>query len=196
MIIVGLTGGIGSGKTTATTFFKDKGVPVYIADDAAKQQLASNADVIKKVITLLGDAAYKNVKGLIVPDKTFIAGKVFKDKQLLEQLNAIIHPAVRSDFLDWVSKQRASYIIYEAAILLESGSSDLCDYIILVYTSLENRISRVINRDNVSRAQVLERISNQWQDIRRLEHAHFVIINEYHNELSIQVNKIHDILLK
>lgn len=196
MLIVGLTGGIGSGKSTVATYFKNKGVAVYIADDASKEILATDSNVQKQVIDLLGKKAYRVNSGILEPDKKYIAAQVFNDKLLLEKLNAILHPAVSVHFAKWLDKQTTAYVIYEAAILLESGSSALCDYIILVTAPLSMRIERVIKRDASNIEQVKSRLNNQWTDKQRLPFAHFVILNEDINKISIQIDRIHDILLK
>ena len=118
MIKVGLTGGIGSGKTTISKMFKALEVPVYIADDAGKMLMDTSAEIRNQIIELLGEESYQDD----IPNRSFIAAKVFQDKKLLEQLNAIIHPAVARHFKQWLAKQSSVYIIYEAAILFEKGS--------------------------------------------------------------------------
>ena len=170
MKIVGLTGGIGSGKTTVAGFFKDLGIPVYIADDAGKRLLAENSDIREKVSELLGVAAYNEQ----VPDRKYIANKVFKDKDLLEKLNAIIHPAVASDFQDWVSKQTSEYIIYEAAILFEAGGYKKCDLSILVTAPHELKIGRLQKRDDSTVEEIEARMGHQWPDEKKAKLADFL----------------------
>jgi dephospho-CoA kinase len=196
MITVGLTGGIGSGKTTVAKRFKDLGVPVYITDEASKEILATDLDVRNKIKILLGDDAFVNKDDTEIPDKAYIASRVFRDKVLLKGLNAIMHPAVRKDFHTWLSKQRSKYVIYEAAILLESGGYDLCDYIIMVTAPLETRMQRVMSRDKVAMQDVRARMDNQWSERKKLDYAHFVIVNEDIHKLPVQINRIHEILLK
>ncbi len=183
MIKVGLTGGIGSGKTTISKMFKEIGVPVYIADDAGKELMDTSAKIREKIVQLLGESSYSGNK----PNRPFIASKVFKDKALLEQLNAIIHPAVASHFKNWLSKQSSVYIIYEAAILFEKGSHKNFDFSILVTAPKETRIQRVLKRDNTSREQIEARMNNQWSDEKKIELADFVIKNEEIEESKKQV---------
>jgi dephospho-CoA kinase len=197
MKIIGLTGGIGSGKSTVANEFKSLGVPVFIADDASKRLMATDQEVIKKVISLLGEEAYDfdHDEGFL-PNKKYIARKVFNDKKLLTSLNAIMHPAVRNYFKEWVLKQNYPYLIYEAAILFESSSHKLCHQVILVTVNKEERIRRVMSRDNVSREQVMARIQNQWTDKEKLEFSDFVIINDNLQKIPAFVKSIHEVLLK
>ena len=156
-MIVGLTGGIGSGKTTVAKMFMELGVPVYLADVEAKKLLAENTEVQKKVIDILGEQAYKNEE----PDRAYIAEKVFKNKNLLTSLNKIIHPAVKIHFENWYASQNAPYVLKEAAILFESGSYKDCNAIITVTAPEEIRINRVILRDKTTEEAVRARMQNQ-----------------------------------
>ena len=192
MKIVGLTGGIGSGKTTVAGFFKDLGIPVYIADDAGKRLLAENSDIREKVSELLGVAAYNEQ----VPDRKYIANKVFKDKDLLEKLNAIIHPAVASDFQDWVSKQTSEYIIYEAAILFEAGGYKKCDLSILVTAPHELKIGRLQKRDESTVEEIEARMGHQWPDEKKAKLADFLIENKDLQQTKQEVSDIHIQILK
>ena len=192
MKIVGLTGGIGSGKTTVAGFFKDLGIPVYIADDAGKRLLAENSDIREKVSKLLGVAAYNEQ----VPDRKYIANKVFKDKDLLEKLNAIIHPAVASDFQDWVSKQASEYIIYEAAILFEAGGYKKCDLSILVTAPHELKIGRLQKRDDSTVEEIEARMGHQWPDEKKAKLADFLIENKDLQQTKQEVSDIHIQILK
>ncbi|MFV9485116.1 dephospho-CoA kinase [Christiangramia sp. ASW11-125] len=192
MKIVGLTGGIGSGKTTVAGFFKDLGIPVYIADDAGKRLLAENSDIREKVSKLLGVAAYNEQ----VPDRKYIANKVFKDKDLLEKLNAIIHPAVASDFQDWVSKQTSEYIIYEAAILFEAGGYKKCDLSILVTAPQELKIGRLQKRDDSTVEEIEARMGHQWPDEKKAKLADFLIENKDLQQTKQEVSDIHIQILK
>lgn len=196
MITVGLTGGIGSGKTTVAKRYKDLGVPVYIADEASKEILATDLDARNKIKILLGDGAFIKIDNAEIPDKAYIASSVFQDKSLLKGLNAIMHPVVRKDFHRWLSTQHSTYVIYEAAILLESGGYDLCDYIIMVTAPLDTRMQRVMSRDKVAMQDVRARMDNQWSEQKKLDYAHFVIVNEDIHKLDVQINRIHQILLK
>ena len=192
MLKVGLTGGIGSGKTTISNMFKELGVPVYIADDAGKKLMDTSAEIREQIIRLLGDESYNNNK----PNRSFIAAKVFRDKNLLKDLNSIIHPAVAKDFNKWLSVQSSTYIVYEAAILFESDSYKNFDYNILVTAPKETRIKRVLKRDNTTREQIVARMNNQWNDEKKKHLANFLIKNEDMEESKQQVIELNDIILK
>jgi dephospho-CoA kinase len=197
MNTVGLTGGIGSGKSSIAREFKNLGIPIFIADDVSKHLLATDIQVIESVKILIGEESYyKDEKGSLVPDKKHIASKVFNNLILLESLNKILHPAVRLYFKKWLLLQNSPYIIYEAAILFESNGHVLCDYIISVNAGIEERIKRVMQRDHVKREEVESRIHNQWSDAQRIELSDFVIINKDFQKMSLFVRSIHEVLLK
>ena len=188
--IIGLTGGIGSGKTTVANHFRVAGIPVYIADDEARKIMQSdeiNAEIKKK----FGDTVFDN--GILNREK--LSGIVFNDPEKLKLLNAIIHPAVKKHFSSWILNQKnAPYIIYEAAILFESGSYKDCDIIITVTAPLELRIQRVIQRDKTTRENVLSRINMQWNDEKRIDKSDFVIENDTTEIAKSAVDKILKIL--
>lgn len=171
--IIGLTGGIGSGKSSIAKHIESLGIPVYIADTEAKKIL-DTADVIAKVIALFGDDILENGK----IDRKKIAELVFQDPEKLKKYNAIIHPEVYLHFQNWV-KQYNNYplVVKEAAILFESGSYKDCDKIILVTAPKENRIQRVMKRDAVTREAVEQRMSHQWDDETKKSMSDFVIEN-------------------
>ncbi|WP_306568258.1 dephospho-CoA kinase [Flavobacterium lindanitolerans] len=171
--IIGLTGGIGSGKSSIAKHIESLGIPVYIADTEAKKIL-DTADVIAKVIALFGDDILENGK----IDRKKIAALVFQDPEKLKKYNAIIHPEVYLHFQNWV-KQHNNYplVVKEAAILFESGSYKDCDKIILVTAPKENRIQRVMKRDAVTRKAVEQRMSHQWDDETKKSMSDFVIEN-------------------
>jgi dephospho-CoA kinase len=197
MNIVGLTGGIGSGKSTIAREFKNLRIPIFIADDVSKHLLATDIHVIESVKTLIGEESYyKDENGTSVPDKKHIASKVFNNSILLESLNKILHPAVRLYFEKWLILQNSPYIIYEAAILFESNGHVLCDYVILVTAGIEERIKRVMQRDHVKREEVEFRLNNQWSDAQRIELSDFVVINTDFQKTSLFVRSIHEVLLK
>lgn len=193
-MVVGLTGGIGSGKSTVANFFKAfNNVAVYIADKEAKKLMANSQTIKTKLIALFGEKAYVNN----ILNRDFISAIVFKDKQKLKQLNAIVHPEVKKHFKVFVSQNKnKAYIIYESAILFESNSQDQFDVVISVYLDLESRIKRVIARDNTSRKKVLARINNQWKDAKKSLLSHYLITNTVLEDTKIQVNSIHKILTK
>ena len=192
MIVVGLTGGIGSGKTTVAGFFKDKGVPVYIADDAGKRLLETSEEIREKVIALIGDEAYTGK----TPQRKHIASVVFNDSEKLEALNKIIHPAVAIDFETWKSKQNSAYVLYEAAILFEAGGYKKCDVNILVTASKAEKIKRLQKRDNSSIEEIEARMAKQWSDEQKKKLADFEIENHDLALTKSRVNELHEILLK
>lgn len=192
MKIVGLTGGIGSGKSTVAKIFQHLGVPVYIADEEAKKLMHAPA-VVQKINSLLGESSY--VEGVL--NRPYIASKVFRDQNLLNRLNAIVHPEVKKHFKEWLKKQEGTYVIKEAAILFENGSYKDCDKTILVTASEPERISRVMQRDRVSENEVKERIKNQWPDAKKVKLADLVIENSNGiDELTKKTESIHAELLK
>lgn len=192
MKIVGLTGGIGSGKTTVAGFFKELEIPVYIADDAGKRLLATSEEIKQKVIGLFGKESYTNDG----PNRKFIASQVFNDKEKLQQLNQIIHPAVAKDFEAWLKEQNSEYIIYEAAILFESGGYQKCDLSILVTAPKKLRIQRLQKRDESSIEEIEARMNNQWSDEKKMKLADFLIKNEELTQTKLRVKHIHTEILK
>jgi dephospho-CoA kinase len=171
--IIGLTGGIGSGKTTIAQYFKSLGVPIYIADEEAKK-LLDNSAVKKKIKEIFGEFVFEN--NTISKEK--LASIVFQNPQKLSELNAIIHPAVKKHFQFWVANhQNEPIVIKEAAILFESGSNQDCDKIITVVAPLETRIQRVIERDKTSKEAIIDRIKNQWTDEMRMAKSDYIIDN-------------------
>jgi dephospho-CoA kinase len=192
MKVIGLTGGIGSGKTTVANMFKKLGVPVYIADDEAKKLMHSDS-VKEKVIDLFGEEAYIDNE----LNRKYISSFVFKDKKLLEKLNHIVHPEVGKHFDDWLKKQMGIYVIKEAAILFENGNYKQCDKTILVISDEQKRIARVVQRDNTTNEKVVNIIENQWTDNQKIKLADFVIENNSDLEsLKVKVYTIHEELIK
>ena len=191
-MVVGLTGGIGTGKSTALKMFASLGVPVYQADVEAKNIMVNSVKVKVDIINLLGEQSYQN-KEL---NRSYIAQQVFNNKKLLQQLNAIVHPAVYKHFKDFVIQQKSPYLVYENAILYENNSEQLCDKIIVVAADLEDRIARVIKRDAVSREDVLARMKNQWTQEDKIKKADYVIYNHNLKDLKIEVEALHQQLLK
>jgi dephospho-CoA kinase len=186
-MIVGLTGGIGSGKTTVANLFNDLGVPIYVTDVAAKRIMISDVAVIESIKMLLGNEAYLKANEL---NTNYISSKVFKNKSLLKELNSIVHPAVAKDFLTWYDIQNSDFVIKESAILFESGSYKSCKYVITVTAPLEDRINRVIKRDGVTKKQVLLRIMNQLNDEDKIDRSNFIINNKSLDKTKLQVEKI------
>ena len=192
MKIIGLTGGIGSGKSTVLQFFQELGVTVYIADVEAKKLMNSDDELIKEIKILFGNAAYENGK----LNRDYIASIVFKNKEKLNELNKLVHPKVRAHFKNFIAKSQAEIIIYEAAILFESGSDKLCDFIITVTSDLEDRIERVVKRDGISRKQIANRIQHQLEDDIKIKKSHFVIRNNNLLATKSQVKTIFQLILK
>lgn len=171
--IIGITGGIGSGKTTAAKYFEALGFPLYNSDQRARMIQNNNPEVIQAIKNVFGDESYTS-EGM---NRPYIASKTFKDKELLQQLNAIVHPAVFKDFKDWIEQQNTDFVIKEAAILIESGSYKDCDLIISVIADQEIRINRTIERDGLTREQVEARMKNQLSDEERKEYSDYIIDN-------------------
>ncbi|MRH99845.1 dephospho-CoA kinase [Kriegella sp. EG-1] len=192
MKLVGLTGGIGSGKTTVAKMFEKLGVPIYNSDKEAKKLMNSSKVLRSSIIDLFGKEAY-NKKKL---NRSYIAEKVFGDKELLQNLNAIVHPAVRQHFKDWASRQESSYVIQEAAIIFEQNNHDFYDKVILVTAPKSIRIERVLQRDsNLDSAQIELRMANQLSDSEKIKLTDFVIENVELKTTEEQVLAIHEILL-
>ena len=190
---VGLTGGIGSGKTTiANLFALHFSIPTYIADTKAKELVANNKQLQQEIVALLGEEAF--VEGRY--NTSFVAQEVFSNKEKLDKLNAIIHPYVQQDFLQWKQSQQAPYVIKEAAILFESGSYRDCDFIIMVTAPLEERIKRVMLRDKIDRETVEKRIKNQWNDEKKIELSTFVIENRDIDKNLDKIEIIHSKIVK
>ncbi|WP_264529843.1 dephospho-CoA kinase [Flavobacterium sp. N502540] len=171
--IIGLTGGIGSGKTTIANYFAEMGVPLYIADDEAKKVMQSEK-IVQQIKLAFGDSLFEND----VLNRAKLAEIVFNDADKLAALNAIVHPAVKEDFELWLLKNKKyHYVIYEAAILFESGRYKDCDVIVTVTAPEEIRIERVVKRDKTTREQVISRMKMQWDDEKRISLSNFVINN-------------------
>jgi len=187
MIKLGITGGIGSGKSTVSEIFSLCGVPVYIADVESKRLVATSPVIRKKLIHLFGEELYAG--GVL--NKPLLASHIFNDKKKLETVNTIIHPEVGNDFSQWI-QQHSQYeiVAHEAAILFESGFDKLMDKIVMVYTPLEIRIQRTIQRDNISREKVLERIQNQMPDEEKAKLSDYIIVNDNTKSLIEQVTSV------
>lgn len=192
MKIIGLTGGIGSGKSTVLNFFKELGAETFIADVEAKKLMVSNVELVQQITDLFGKKAYLNNQ----LNREFIASIVFKDKTKLKALNELVHPKVRESFNNFVKKSSSELIIYEAAILFESGSDAICDYIITVTASVNDKINRIVKRDNVSKEQIKARMENQLNDEIKIRKSDFVVINSELKSTKVQVNTIFELLLK
>ena len=192
MKIVGLTGGIGSGKTTVAKMFEALGVPVYIADIEAKKLLNTSKVLKRKLIALFGNEAY-NENGL---NRAFIASKVFKNSSLLNSMNAIVHPAVAKHFLKWLKKQNSAYVIKEAAIIFEHQNESNYDLIITVTANINERIKRIIKRDNTTLTHIQSIMSHQLTDDEKIKKSNYVIVNDNLSDTKLQVEKLHKKILQ
>ena len=190
-MIVGLTGGIGSGKTTVAKQFKSLGVPVYIADEEAKKLMNRSKVIKRKLMQLFGEQAYTNGE----LNRPFIANIIFNDTSYLEKMNAIVHPRVGRHFEKWVLKQDAPYVIKEVAILFENGTYKLYDYIITVVAPMEARMERLLRRDDTTKEKIEAIIKNQWTDDQKVTLSDFVIENIDLQDTLDKVNEIHKKLL-
>ena len=191
MIIVGLTGGIGSGKTTVADFFVELGVPVYNSDEEAKKIMISSKLVKKAIITLLGRKAYKGKK----LNKKYISEEIFNNASLLKKMNGIVHPAVQNDFVEWAQKQNAPYVIQETALIFENSKQDFYDFIILVTAPEKQRLERVVRRDGASKKSVLNRLKNQLEDDKKIPYSDYVLENIELPKTKLKVEAIHNALL-
>jgi len=189
---IGLTGGIGSGKTTVARVFEVLGIPVYYADDAARRIMNEDEDLKREVIRLFGDQAYIN--GTL--NREFVASIVFSDKKKLAALNALVHPATIRNSNQWMKCQTASYAIREAALIFESGVQGQLDYVIGVSAPHELRIQRAMQRDNLTRQQVQDRMDRQINETIKLKLCDFVIVNDGETAVIPQVLKLHEKLLQ
>ena len=189
--IIGLTGGIGSGKSTVAKMFEKLGVPIYISDEKARF-LMENSDVIKKrIVKLFGVNAYHDNS----LNRSFIASKVFNNSILLSKLNAIVHPEVKIDFEYWLSKQKSVYVIKEVAILFETNSQSNFDYIISVVAPLKDRVKRIIKRGRQSESDVLSIIKNQLPDSDKIKLSDFVIFNDLISNTETEILNLHNKIL-
>lgn len=187
MIKIGLTGGIGAGKTEITKIFKILGIPVYYSDLQSKIIINSDLDIINKLKSRFGDNIYINNH----LDSKKLGEIVFNSSNELDYLNKIIHPAVEKDFDDWIKIQNSKYVIKEAAILFESGTYKKLDKIISVISTSEIRIKRVIKRDKVSKNVVIQRINKQISDVEKIKLSDYLIYNNEKVLVVPQVMEIH-----
>ena len=188
---LGITGGIGSGKTSVCRVFNALGIPVFSADPAAKEILENDKGLISRINSIAGKDLYSG--GSL--DRMELAALIFNDIILLEKVNALVHPLVIDQFKVWEKEQTAPYVIMEAAILFESGASKLVDRIATVIAPTEERIDRVIHRNRLSREQVLERMKNQIDDEVKIKLSDYVIYNSENDMIIPPILKIHEDIL-
>ena len=192
MLKVGITGGIGSGKTAVSEVFSSLGISIYSADERARSITATDPEVQKEIISLFGGELFNSDNEL---NRSKLAELVFNDSESLENLNHIIHPRVRADFTNWVAEQTSEYIIKEAAILIENGAHKELDALILVTADRDQRIERVMKRDGVERESVIQRMNNQLDDKDKKEYATYTINNNNDQLVIQQVLEIHEDLI-
>lgn len=192
MIIVGLTGGIGSGKTTIAKQFVSLGIPVYIADEEAKKLMTKSKVIKRKLIQLFGNEVYIDNQ----LNKKLIANIIFNDKSYLQRMNTIVHPKVANHFKSWVLKQQSPYVIKEVAILFENDGYKQCDFTITVVAPKALRIERLLKRDATTKANIEAIMKNQWTDDEKIKLSNYVIHNINIEEANNQVIEIHNKILK
>ncbi len=191
MLRVGLTGGIGSGKSTVAKIFEVLGIPVYYADTAARRLMNEDEELKKKIIEHFGKGSYAD--GQL--NRPYISSLVFNDKEKLEFLNSLTHPATIFDANKWMLKQTSPYAIKEAALIFESSSAEHLDHIIGVYTPTPLRIQRIMQRDKITEEEVLQRMKRQMDEDSKMRLCDFVIINDEQHLLIPQVLQLHEKLL-
>jgi len=189
--IIGLTGGIGSGKTRVLEAFKALGVPCYIADSEAKRLMHDNPQLKEKILQLFGKQAYTK-QGL---NRAFIGEIVFQNPDMLKQLNAIVHPAVAIDFTAWLKQQNHPYVIKEVAILFETGGDKAVDQSLLITAPKRLRIERAMQRDKASQEAILARMSNQWEDKQKIPLADHIIENIDWQTTQKKIKALHQLFL-
>lgn len=184
---IGLTGGIGSGKSTVAAVFELLGIPVYYADDASRRLMNEDAALKNKIINAFGEKSYT---GNLL-DKKFIAATVFNNPEKLKLLNSLVHPATIKDASEWMAKQQSPYVIKEAALIFESGADKDLDFVIGVSAPLELRIKRAMNRDHSKYGEVIARISRQMNEDEKLRLCKYVIVNDEQQMILPQVLSLH-----
>jgi len=189
---LGITGGIGSGKTTVGRVFNVLGIPVFSADAEAREVMDIDTSIILRINTIAGKNLYES--GSL--DRAELARLIFNNTRLLEKVNSLVHPVVFSRFREWEKRQDSFYVIMEAAILFESGAFKNMDRIITVVAPVEERVNRVIHRSNLTREQVIERMRNQMADSDRIKGSDYVINNSENDMIIPAVIRIHEDIMK
>ena len=191
MIKLGVTGGIGSGKTSVCKVFSTFGIPIFSADEEAKKAMEVDTGIILRLNAIAGKDIYAS--GTL--DRAELAKLIFNNRFMLAKVNSVVHPAVFSRFGEWVKKQKAPYIIMEAAILFESGGAEIVDRVVTVTAPVEERIERVVRRSNIAKEEVMERIKNQMSDSDKIKLSDYVIDNSENAMIIPAVLNIHNHIL-
>ncbi len=186
MITIGITGGMGSGKSVVSRLMEIMGIPVYSADTESKRLTDTSPEIKKSLIASFGPELYAGD----TLNKPLLASLIFSDKENLEKVNQIIHPVVLRDFQQWIQRQKSEYAAIESAILFESGFNCFVDYVITVTCPTELRIQRVIRRDHLTREQIIQRMNNQLPEEEKCQRSDFVILNDGREGVVLQVEKI------
>jgi dephospho-CoA kinase len=189
---IGITGGIGTGKSTVSKILIALGYPVYFSDDRAKWLMENNQQLVADLTRLIGDETY--IAGKL--NRSFIAEKLFSNSQLKEKINELVHPVVRNDFNDWADSQQAPLLFQESALLVETGAYQLFDALIVVTAPLEQRIKRIQKRDGISINEINMRLTNQLAESEKIAVADYIITNDDHQPIVFQTQKIVGELLK
>lgn len=187
MYKVGLTGGIGSGKSKVAEFLRDREVAIYDSDSRAKELMMSNEALREALIAEFGQECY-TADGI---NRAWLAQRVFSNEAELARLNAIVHPAVMRDFAAWAEAQEGNYVVLESAILLEAGLESHVDVVVAVMAPKELRLERAMLRDGAKREQIEERMRNQMSDEERTDRAKYAIVNIDLEELEEDVEQLH-----
>ena len=191
MLRIGLTGGIGSGKTTVAQIFEVLGIPVYYADSEAKRLMNTDPELKEKITGVFGADVYRGGE----LNRAYLSKLVFGDPEKLAQLNALVHPATIRDTNSWMNKQTKAYAIKEAALIFESGLEKYFDYVIGVSAPQSLRLERVRQRDNSSTEEVLQRIENQMDEKEKISRCEFIVVNDGIQAVLPQVIAIHEVLI-
>lgn len=186
MIRVGVTGGIGSGKSYICNLLSKKGLPIYNCDREAQRLMGSDEAIRRSIVNLIGANAYIGQS----PNKPVIAQYLFADKQHADNINGIVHPVVKADFLKWAEEQTSDIVFQECAILFESGFDTTVDYTVEVYANEDLRMHRAMARDNATTEQIKRRMHQQMPEEDKRERADFVIANDNTQDLDVQIDKL------
>ena len=192
MLRIGITGGIGSGKSTVAGIFSVLGIPVYNSDNASKRLMAENENLKRNIIASFGESSYVN--GML--NRKYLAAQVFENSKKLALLNSLVHPATINDARQWMEKQKFVDVIKEAALIFESGSNEFLDFVIGVQSPRELRIERALKRDNVTRGEIEARMKLQIDEDEKMKRCNFIIVNDEQQMLIPQVLSLHEKLLK